>query len=423
MTTPVFTCVGLNHNTAPVEERERLAFTRTEAVAALQQLKEEFGGVALLSTCNRTELYTTLEPGDGARLIETLNSLKGANVAPSRFYSLQHSAAAEHLYRVAAGIDSMVLGESQILGQVREAFSAATEAGSLSGIISHMFHSAVRVGKRARSETNIGGHAVSVSSAAVALARRSLTDLHDRTILVISAGAMGKLVARSLAQQPGSRILVANRTPGRAEAVAETLGAETTAVSFDDLRAALVESDIVISGTGSSTFILGPEQIAPVMHDRADRDLLFIDIAVPRDVDPAVRALRGVHLFDIDDIEAVTEEGWSGRHSEVEAVELIVSEAVLAFEAWWASRDVLPVISALYDRAETIREVELQRALEKMPDLDDAARARIEAMTQAIVKKMLDRPVARLKENADTGRYVEAIEDLFDVESRRGPRP
>lgn len=426
MTEPVFTCVGLNHNTSPVEERERLAFTRAETLDALQRLDERLAGVALLSTCNRTELYTTLEAGRGEELIETLNALKDANVDAPHFYVLQHTEAVEHLYRVAAGIDSMVLGESQILGQVRDAMAVATEAGALNGTLSHLFHTAIHVGKRARTETNIGRHAVSVSSAAVALARRSLGDLENRTVLVISAGSMGKLAAKALAQQTGSRILVANRTHDRAEALAEQLGPGTVALAFDELQSALIESDIVISGTSSEDFILGPDQIAPVMTARNGRaDLLFIDIAVPRDIDPAVRSINGVHLCDIDDIEAVTSEGWSGRQAEVDSVEAIVRDEVAAFEEWWASLDVVPVISALRDRAETIRHKELKRALEKLPGLDDAARARIEAMTQAIVKKMLDRPIARLKDGADKSLYIEAIEDLFDVHSapRRGPRP
>lgn len=425
MSEPVFTCVGLNHNTSPVEERERLAFTRAETIAALQQLDEGLTGAALLSTCNRTELYTTLERGRGEELIETLNGLKDANVDAPHFYVLQHMEAVEHLYRVAAGIDSMVLGESQILGQVRDAMAAATEAGSLNGTLSHLFHNAIHVGKRSRTETNIGRHAVSVSSAAVALARRSLGDLENRTVLVISAGSMGKLAAKALAHQTGSRILVANRTHARAVALAEQLGPGTVALALDELAGALIESDIVISGTSAEEFILGPAQIGPVMESRNGRELLFIDIAVPRDIDPAVRSIKGVHLCDIDDIEAVTSEGWSGRQAELDSVEAIVREEVAAFEEWWASLDVVPVISALRTRAETIREKELRRTLEKMPELDDADRARIEAMTQAIVKKMLDRPIARLKDGADKGLYIEAIEDLFDVRAapRRGPRP
>ncbi|MEO8457504.1 MAG: glutamyl-tRNA reductase [Chloroflexota bacterium] len=414
MKTGVLTCVGLNHNTSPVEEREQLAFTAAELNDALLSLAEKLPGAALLSTCNRTELYTMAPEGEGERLISVLTSLKDSTLDRKHFYLLQHTAAAEHLYRVASGIDSMVLGESQILGQVRDAMSSATDAGTLAGALAHVFHSALTTGKRARSETNIGKHAVSVSSAAVGLARKSLGDLENKTVLVISAGSMGKLAAKALAQQTGSRILVANRTRERAIDLAGQLGPNTQAFDMEHLREALEASDIVISGTSSDEFILGPAEIAPVMASRNGRGLLFIDIAVPRDIDPAVREIDGVHLFDIDDIEAKTDEGWSGRQAEVTKVEAVVAEEVAAFEAWWDSLDIVPVISALRERAESIRLQELDRALGNIA-VDDETRARIEAMTSAIVKKMLDKPIARLKDGADRGLYIEALEDLFDV--------
>jgi glutamyl-tRNA reductase len=411
----VITCAGLNHNTSPVEERETLVFTAAELNDALLSLGQRLPGAAILSTCNRTELYTMAPEGAADTLIDVLNALKGAAVDRRHFYVLQQSEAVEHLYRVASGIDSMVLGESQIMGQVRDAMSAATEARTLNGALSHVFHSAMSTGKRARHETNIGKLAVSVSSAAVALARRSLGELENKTVLVISAGSMGKLAARALAQQTGSRILVANRTQERAADLAQQLGPNTEAFDLDHLQDALAASDIVISGTSAEDFILGTAEVMPVMANRSGRGLLFIDIAVPRDIDPAVREIPGVHLCDIDDIEAVTAEGWSGRQAEVNKVEAIIAEEVAAFEEWWRSLDVVPVIAALRDRAETIRLQELDRTLSRMPDLDDDSRRRIEAMTSAIIKKMLDRPIARLKDGADRGLYMEALEDLFDV--------
>ena len=417
----LFTCVGLNHVTSPIEERETLAFTGDELREQLPQIAADLGGAVLLSTCNRTELYATVPEGEGGDLIRLLNDAKSAAVSDKHFYVLQHAAAANHLLRVASGVDSMVLGESQILGQVREAMSIATDAATLNGTLSYLFHSAIHAGKRARSETNIGRHAVSVGSAAVSLARKSLGDLAGKTVLVISAGSMGKLAARALAQQTQSHILVANRTQERAVALADQLGPETEAVDFDHLRDALLVSDIVISGTSAEGFVIGPDDVKPVMESRADRGLLFIDIAVPRDVDPSVRDISGVHLCDIDDIEAVTNEGRSGRRAEVENVEAIISEEVAAFEEWWRSLDVVPVISALRERAEAIRLREIKRTLRKM-DLDDTDRKRIEAMTAAIVKKMLDRPIARLKNGSDKGLYMEALEDLFDIHPS-GSRP
>jgi len=424
MKSRVVTCVGLSHNTSPVEEREKLAFTSAELADALPSLSESLPGVAIVSTCNRAELYTTASEGQGEALIEKLNAVKGASVAAEHFYVLQHTAAVEHLYRVAAGIDSMVLGESQILGQVREAMSSATDASSLNGTLSHVFHTAIALGKRVRHETDIGRHAVSVSSAAVALARKSLGALENKTVLVISAGSMGKLAAKALGQQTGSRILVANRTLERAAELAEDLGLESETYDLDHLRDALAISDIVISGTSAEEFILGPDDLRSVMEERPERGLLFIDIAVPRDIDPAVRDIPGVHLCDIDDIEAVTGEGWSGRQAEVSRVEAIIAEQVAAFESWWESLDVVPVISALRERAESIRKGELERVFSRLPDLDDESRARIEAMTEAIVKKMLDRPIARLKDGADKGLYMEALEDLFGLQAApRRARP
>jgi len=420
--TLLVTCVGLNHITSPIEERERLAFARDELRDLLPGIAESLHGAAVLSTCNRTELYTTAPAGEGAKLVRLLNDAKGASVSEDHFYVLQHEDAVRHLLRVASGIDSMVLGESQILGQVREAMSIATDASTLNGTLSFTFHSAIHTGKRARTETNIGRHAVSVSSAAVSLAKKSLGDLTGKTVLVISAGSMGKLAARALAQQTRSHILVANRTQARAAELAEQLGPETEAVDFGHLPEALAAADIVISGTSSEGFIIGPDDVRPVMKGRRDRGLLFIDIAVPRDVDPAVRALPGVHLCDIDDIEAVTDEGWTGRQGEVDKVEAIISEEIAAFADWWRSLDVVPVIAALRERAESIRQREVERTLGKM-DLDETDRERIEAMTAAIVKKMLDAPIAHLKNGTDRGLYMEALELLFDVKPSGGSRP
>jgi glutamyl-tRNA reductase len=413
----VVTCVGLNHLTAPVEEREKVAFSAEDLPDALNRLHGELGNAVVISTCNRTELYATTAGGahEADRLLDALSACKGTQLHPRLTYFLSHDEAVRHLFRVAAGIDSMVLGESQILGQVRDAMSAATLAGSLNGVLSRLCHAALRVGKRVRSQTKIGRYAVSVSSAAVALARQTVGTLEGKTVLVISAGSTGELAANSLAESGAERILVTNRTPQRAAALAGKIGGET--VSFSRLPRALAESDIVISGTGAGDFILRPETVASAAANRNGNDLLLLDVAVPRDIDPAVRELSGVRLFDIDDIEAVSRANLRGRRSEVLRVEAHVEDEVEDFRNWWRSLDVVPVIAALRDRAEEIRDRELERALRRLPDLDDEQRERIEAMTRAIVKKMLDRPIARLKDGADTGLYMEALEDLFEVRS------
>jgi glutamyl-tRNA reductase len=418
MKTELVTCVGISHNTAPVEEREQVAFGPDDLPAALDGMRAETGGAVILSTCNRTEVYTTAGKGEGTALIDLLNRLKGSEVDPSRFYIYQQDEAARHLFRVAAGIDSMVLGESQVLGQVRDAMSAATDAGALNGVLSRLFHSAISVGKRARSETAIGRHAVSISSAAVALARRNIGDLQGKTVLVISAGSTGKLAARSLADT-GAHIVVANRTQARAASLAGEIGGHATGIGLSQLTDAMPEADVVISGTGSGAFVLSSAEVKPAAAHRNGNGLLLIDVAVPRDIDPAVRDIPGVRLFDIDDVEAVAEAGMHVRKAEVRRVEKIIEEELADFLAWWESLDVVPVISALRERAEEIRLRELERTLRRLPDLDAETRARIEAMTAAIVKKMLDRPIARLKDGADKGLYMEALQDLFDIGGTR----
>lgn len=414
---PVLTCVGLNYLTVPVEVREKLAFSADELPGALAAARRQFRGAVLLSTCNRTEFYAFApnDPAEAVRLAGMLNGFKGTALDASLFYSMRHDGAVRHLFRVACGIDSMVLGESQILGQVRDAMSAATKAETLDGVLSRVFHSAIGAGRRARIETAIGREAVSVSSAAVALARQFLGDLAGKTILVISAGTTGKLAAKSLAHYARSRILVANRSGERASELVDELGDSAEAVSMDDVARALSEADIVISGTSAEGFIVGPDVVSQVMESRRGRGLLFIDIAVPRDIDPAVREIPGVHLCDIDDVEAVAASGMEGRQAEVHRVEAIIEEEVQSFLQWWSTLDVLPVIAALRGRAEVIRQHEVERALKRLPDLDGESRRRIEAMTTAIVKKMLDRPIARLKNGSDRALYMDALQDLFDV--------
>ena len=420
MKSHVVTCVGVNHLTSPVQERETLAFSREELLPALKRLNSGNRGSAILSTCNRTELYTTAPRHDTDALIVALNAEKGASVAPDHFYTYQHRDAVQHLFRVAAGIESMVLGESQVLGQVRDAMAVATEAGALNGVLSRVFHTAIVVGKRARTETHIGRHAVSVSSAAVALARKHTGGLSDKTVLVISAGNTGKLAARNIAEGSGARILVANRTAERAAEVAAEIGEGAVGVPLSRLPSILRQADVVISGTGAEGFVLGPELVAPAAATRNGHGLLLIDIAVPRDVDPAVRTIPGVTLFDIDDVQALAKRGLDVRQSEVNRVEAIIAEELTDFLRWWDSLDVVPVISALRERAEAIRREELARTLKRLPDLDDESRQRIEAMTAAIVKKMLDRPIARLKDGADKALLIDALQDLFDVPGKRG---
>ncbi len=404
--------VGISHKTAPVAVRERFAFSSEELPDALPR----FGGaVAVLSTCNRTEVYLAVPHTVTAKsVIALLRELKGDVDAPDdAFYHSTGDEATRHLYRVAAGIESMVLGESEILGQVRAAFSAATAAGTHNAVLSRLFHGAIRSGRRARSQTHIGRHAVSISSTAVALARRTLGDLSNRSVLVVSAGEAGKLAARSLAQSGASKLLVTNRTASRARELAADLDGK--AVPFKELEQAMADSDIVISSSAAPDFLISKNDVVGAMRGRNGRELLLIDIAVPRDVDPAVRELPGVHLYDIDDLQALIEQNMNARRREVANVERIVDEELVRFGEWLRARGVVPTVTALLASAEETRRTEVARTFKRLKDLTPQQQERVEAMTNALVKKLLHDPITRLR-GADGERYVGAVRELFSLD-------
>jgi glutamyl-tRNA reductase len=413
--------IGISHKTAPLEEREQLAFSASELPFALNFVREKLGAGAILSTCNRTELYLTPEENDGEAqpLADLLAAAKGtsARLDLSLFYVLRQEEAVRHLFRVTAGIDSMILGEDQILGQVRDALAAANQAGALNSVLSRLFHCALRVGKRARTETEIGRYGVSVSSTAVELAERVFGQLSRCTVLVISAGESGKLAVNHLVERGVSQVLVTNRTYERARLLATRLGGQ--AVPFRQLPQALAAADIVISSTGAERFVVGPEEVQPALSARNGRPLLFVDIAVPRDIDPQVGALPGVHLFDIDDLRGMGQPDGQDCQREVEKVEAIVGEEAESFMAWWRSLDVVPLITGLHQRAEEIRRAELEKTLRRLPNLSEEERGRIEAMTAAIVKKLLHAPITRLRAEPDGRRFSEPLRELFGLSQQR----
>ncbi len=411
---------GISHKTAPVAVRERLTFTAEELPHALARLRPELGNGVILSTCNRSELYLDARrdsdmPRKAIRFLAKAKGLKAAEFE-ERFYFHRQRRAVQHLFRVAAGVESMVVGETEILGQVRSAFVAATEAGSSNAYLSRAFHSAIRVGRRARSETGIGCQAVSVSSTAVSLARKTLGDLSSSCVLVISAGEAGKLAARALGDDGVARMLVTSRTLERARELAAELGGR--AISLRRLREALTASDIVITSTGAPSFLIEPEMVRAVMGQRNGRPLLFIDIAVPRDVHPAVREIDGVHLYDIDDLQAVSEANLQARMKEVATVEEIIEEEVTRFLDWSRSLRAVPTVAAIRRQGEEIRAGELARTLSHLPNLTAEEKERIEALSNAIVKKILHRPIARLKSREYGHLYVQAARELFGIEDR-----
>lgn len=408
--------VGISHKTAPVAVREHFAFGADELPAALARLGERYDGAAILSTCNRTEVYLAGPRGigDPRPVVALLSELKGdVAMEGAPFVTLTGKEAARHLFRVAAGIESMVIGESEVLGQVRTAFTAATAAGTHSPALSRLFHTAIRVGRKARSQTHIGRGTMSVSSTAVALARSTFGDLSGKTVLVVSAGDAGKLTARALAGSGVSRMLVTSRNDDRASELAAELDGEE--VPFAQLGPAVAGADIVITSTASPHFLFDRPMIAAAMEKRGSRPLLLIDIAVPRDVDPAVAELPGVHLHDIDALQAVARQNMHLRRKELEQAEAIVDDEVAKFAAWLQSLEVVPTVAALRSRAEATRQAELRRTLAKMP-LSAADRKRIDAMTSAIVKKLLHGPIDRLKSPGEGERYVEAARALFNLD-------
>jgi glutamyl-tRNA reductase len=405
---------GVSHHETPVELRERFAFSRDALAPALRRLPEGLGG-AVLSTCNRSELYLTSEtPIQRDVAIEALLTAHGDTPPEAvAFFHYEDADAVQHLYRVAAGIDSLVVGESEILGQVREAFSAATTAGSGNPVIARLFHSALRVGRRARSETEIGAHGLSVAALAVSLSKRLLGDLRRKSVLVVGAGEVGQRAAMALAQAGAGRLLVTTRRSELASEIARDLNG--SAIPFAEMPRALFEADVIISATAAPEAIIKEHDVLAAMAFRRERPLMIVDIAVPRDVDGSVRDIDNVHLFDIDDLQAAAEANLETRRREVGAVEAIVNEEAARFETWLAERGVVPTIAALRQSAEATRLQELQRTLDRLPNLTDAERKRLDAMTKALVNRLLHAPVTRLRDQGSE-RHLDAVRELFDLD-------
>jgi glutamyl-tRNA reductase len=408
--------VGISHHTAPVAVRERFAFTPEDIGPALQELGSELGGAAILSTCNRTELYVaTPHRRHEDAMVQALASARGVEVPEGGgFYHRHGHDAVDHLFRVAAGLDSLVLGEYEILGQVRGAFTAATAAQSSNPALARLFHSAIRVGRRARNETDIGRHEVSVGSTAVALTRNTLGDLSRRTVLVVGAGEAGHLIARSLVQAGASRLLITTRTFDRAEMLAEEMGGR--ALPFEERYAALAEADVAITSTASPDHVILKDDLAKALSRRGDRPLVIVDIAVPRDVEPSAGELPNVRLFDIDALQSAAEANLELRRQEVVSVEKIVHEEAGRFQAWLRGLGAVPTVRALNEQAEAARLLELERTLARLPGLSDAEKRQIETMTKALVKRLLHNPVTRLRDENTDPAQIEAARNLFGLD-------
>jgi glutamyl-tRNA reductase len=394
--------VGLSHHVAPVELRERVTLDLGPAA----ELARSLGDAVCLSTCNRTELY--LSGVDPARAAAALEGLAGESLA-GVLYELHEDEAAVHLFRVAAGLDSLVPGEGEILGQVRDAY----EAVATGPVLDRVFRQALGVGKRVRTETAIGESPASVSSAAAALAAQVFGDLHGRRVLLVGAGRIGELAASNLASRGAEIAFVANRSPEAARELAHRFGG--AAVGLEALGAKLGEVDVVVSSTSSSEPLLSAGDVPA----RRRAPLFFIDIAVPRDLDPAIAELGGCFLYDIDDLEAVVAETLAGRRAEAERAEQLVKEEAERFRSWRASLDVVPAIASLRARAEEIRSAELAKLDARVTDEE---RRTLESVTAQILNKLLHLPTVRMKEaavSADGAVYADAVRHLFGLEEER----
>ena len=423
---------GISHRSAPVEVRERVAFPPCAGRPFVRRLLDE--GVAseavLLSTCNRTEVYVVAEGAEArGRILDLLAEDRGVD-RPSLegdTYWLTDDEAVHHLFRVSSSLDSMVVGEAQILGQVREAYRSATEERCTGPVLNRLFHTSLRVGKDVRTKTGVGDSSLSVPREAVKLAEGVFGSLRGRRALVVGAGDMSELVVKQLKGRGVADLAIANRTPERAQRLAERV--RGTAVSFDGLSAQLEWADVVVSSTGSGEWVVGREEVAAALKRRVD-PLFFVDIAVPRDVDPTVQALERTFLYDIDDLQSVVERNADGRREAAEAGEAMIGPGVEEFMGWISALHVVPLIKELRDGAEKIRRHELSRALKRM-DLSPEEAEAIERMSHSLVNKLLHGPISELKALGEAGhplgsaevrRRLLALEGLEVELHRSGPK-
>jgi glutamyl-tRNA reductase len=415
--------IGISHKTAPLPVREKLAVPESRSASVLREIVRhpEIHEAVAISTCNRTEMYLVTGDSVDAESAALSSMARHAGIPPtqlvSAIYSLRDEDAVRHLFEVASGLDSMIVGEAEVQGQVKRAYELALVEGVTGPFSNRLFRDALATGKRARTETGISRSHVSVSSVAVELARTTLGELETRGVLVIGAGENGELAARAFHERGVQAVFVANRRYDRAIGLAERFGGN--AVRFEDMLPKLLDTDIVVSSTASPHQIVGREELALVMEQREGRPLLIIDIAVPRDIDPAVRDIPGVTLYDMDDLQREVARNLSSRESEARRVDAIVDEEVERFAQWRTSLDVVPTISALRERGDRIVEEVLRENSGRWTSLSDEDRDRVEVLARAVVSRLLHEPTLRLKGASIDGEsyvYVQALRELFGLD-------
>ncbi len=415
--------VGVNHRTAPVEVRETLAFSEHGMGDSLQGLMAypSIDGCVIISTCNRIEIYAaTGEMDEGLKDIGLFLSRKsGVDISEIKNYTYSHTLydAVRHLFRVISGLDSMVLGETQILGQVRQAYQISCANGTANRVINTLFQQALTVGKRVRTETGIDQNSVSISYTAVELAKQIFGSLHDRTVLILGAGKMSELTALHLVANGVAGVIVSNRSYERAVNLAERFGGK--AVKFDQLQRYMEEADIVISCTAATHFVIRYQDVKALMSKQPDKKIMLIDIAVPRDIDPQVNEIPGVRLYDVDDLKHVVDAHLSERKIAAIKAEGIIEEELGEFMKWWSTQFAVPIIAALKKWGEEIKQQELQRALNRLGELSEHDQKVIGSLANSIVNKIMHVPVTMLKEYALTPEghlYAEVLQNLFALD-------
>jgi glutamyl-tRNA reductase len=415
--------VGLNHRTARIEIRERIAFPEDgldRYMKALNNLPSLTEGL-ILSTCNRVEIYAaTRDPEKGVEEIKGFLAQQHRLPLPEfedTLYVLQGEELVRHIFRVASSLDSMVVGEPQILGQIKGAYRVAHAVRTTGTLLNKLLHKAFSVAKRVRTETSIGNRAVSVSFVAVELAKKIFDHLEGREVLIIGAGEMCELATQHLVRAGVKGVLVTNRTWERAVELAERFYGE--AIPFSELSNALLRADIVISSTGSPDVIVSKEEVSTIIKKRKNKPLFFIDIAVPRDIDPQVNTIDNVYHYDIDDLQEVAEANMKDRQHEAHRAEAIVATEVEQFCSWYQSLEVVPTIVSLQEKMEEMRKQELAKTLSALPKLSDKERRAMEVLSGAIVKKILHGPITLLKRtsrNSEGESYVDVVKKLFNLD-------
>lgn len=413
--------VGMNHRTAPVEVREKVAFSEDEVVDVLERAREEptLAEAILLSTCNRTEFYGLSTDNGAAEMYIRKLIARRKNIDfdahPGYAYTLTRNESVRHLLRVAAGLDSLVLGEAQILGQVRRAHELSLESHACGIVLNRILQSAITVGRRARNETSIGAGAVSVASAASELAGKIFADLSSRTVLLIGVGEMGTLTARHMIERGVTSLVIANRTFTKAEELARELGGR--AMPLDRLEEALASADIVISSTGATTPIVNRDLMAPILSKRGGRPIYVIDIAVPRDFENSIGNMDGVFLHDIDDMGVLVDRNLEKRRAEIPKAESIVEQELESFIAWRRSLAATPIIKTIREHFEQIREQELARNRKRFCRED---REQVEMLTESLLNKILHPLMGHVREWSDSGELgalrIDTLYEAFDLD-------